>query len=147
MSYKIYTNNDFSWHNHSLFQVLDEVAEGAGGAAAKFASAAKVGTALKVAGITLAALGVVLDAVTIGITAKDMHDGSKSKLADTLRTIADNMEKKLDVDIKQKEEIEKEENSEENMKNEEKEKSEKSDEDDTDRTRGVGTNVKHWTFT
>ncbi len=111
-------------------KVLDDVAEGAGGAAAKFATAAKVGTALKIAGISLAVIGVVLDVVTIGITAKDVHEGSKSKLADKLRDIADNMENKM---IKLRKDSQ-------NAKSEKDDKGDNNevDEKDLDRNRGLG---------
>ncbi len=83
--------------NVVYLQVLDDVVEGAGGAAAKLATISKLGTALKVTGITLSALGVVLDVVAIAIAANDLSKGSKAELADKLRDIATNMEKEIDA--------------------------------------------------
>ncbi len=43
----------------------------------------------------LGAVGIVLDAVTIAISAKDLHNGSKADLAAKMREIANLMESQL----------------------------------------------------
>ena len=76
-------------------QTFEDIVSAGGSTATKLATAARAAQALKIAGITLSSLGIVLDAITIGVTMKDVKNGSKSKLAQKLRYIAMTMEQKL----------------------------------------------------
>ena len=82
----------------SLFQFADDGVDDALNAAAKMANAAKVGTALKITTITLTGIGVVLDVITIGLTAKNVHEGNITEEATKLRQIADDIEGKVKDD-------------------------------------------------
>ncbi len=47
----------------------------------------------------LGAVGIVLDGVTLAISAKDLHNGSKAELAATMRENANRMEEKFRQEI------------------------------------------------
>ncbi len=78
------------------FQTAEEVAGGAEKTAvAAAANTAKVARGFAILGMALGALGIVLDGVTLAITANDLHNGSKAELAAKMREAANLMENQL----------------------------------------------------